>query len=184
MNGSLIFRDRSGILEGDQLVGGSSIWYSLSRYETQVVHQDSKFRLNRSYLLPIATTLPADHSADWTSKDWTVLTHPAFHCVDVRIHSSRGSTSGQDLAPPPPISERPGYDVLYATINGLNDDILSIFKYYHQSDEEDARKVRLGWRNLSHTCRRWRHLVYSSAFHRHPALHCIDTHIYGSRGST
>ncbi|KAH9011619.1 hypothetical protein EDB84DRAFT_1007867 [Lactarius hengduanensis] len=174
MNGSLIFRDRSGILEGDQLVRGSSIWSNFSRYETPVVHQDSKFRSNRSYLRLIATTLSADHSADWTSKDWTVLTHPAFHCVDVQIHSSQGSTSGQDLAPPPPTSERPGYDVLYATVNMLNDDILlDIFNYY-RLDEENAWNVRLGWRKLSHACRRWRHLVYSSAFYLGMHIHCTN----------
>ncbi|KAH9062538.1 hypothetical protein EDB83DRAFT_2675313 [Lactarius deliciosus] len=174
LNGSLIFRDRSGILEGEQLVRSSSIRYNLWCCEEPVVRQDSgsRSRLNHGSLRPILTAPSADHSADWTSKDWTVSSHPASHFND--IHGSRESTSSLDLAPPPPTSERSGYDVLYVTINGLNDDILlGIFDYY-RLDEKNAWNVRLGWRKLSHTCRRWRHLVYSSAFHLGMQIHCTN----------
>ena len=44
------------------------------------------------------------------------------------------------------------------------DDILSdIFNYYRLGDE-NSWNVRLGWRKLSHVCRKWRSLVYSSVF--------------------
>ncbi|KAH9033793.1 hypothetical protein EDB85DRAFT_1052527 [Lactarius pseudohatsudake] len=173
LNGSLIFRDRSGVLEGEQLVRSSNMRYNLWRYEKPLVHQDSKSRsrLNHSYLQPIITTPSADHSVDWT-----VLSRSASHCIDIHIYSSRGSTSSLDLSPPPPTTERPGYDVLYVTTNRLNDDILlDIFNYY-RLDEENAWNVRLGWRKLFHTCRRWRHLVYSSAFY-------LGMHIYCTNGT-
>ncbi|KAI9438952.1 hypothetical protein H4582DRAFT_2098213, partial [Lactarius indigo] len=65
----------------------------------------------------------------------------------------------------------------FTTINTLNDDILlfGIFNYY-RLDEENAWNVRLGWCKISHVCRRWRHLVYSSAFH-------LDMHILCTNGT-
>ncbi|KAH9174166.1 hypothetical protein EDB89DRAFT_593988 [Lactarius sanguifluus] len=176
LNGSLIFRDRSGVLEGEQLVKGYSIQYNLWHCEEPgLVHQDSEShsRLNHSCLLPIVTSPSADNSAEGTFDDWTVLSRPASHCIDIHIYGSRGSTSTQDLAPPPPTSERPGYDVLYTTLNKLNNDILlSIFDYY-RLDEENAWNVRLGWCKLSHVCQRWHHLIYESAFHL--GLHILCT---------
>ncbi|KAH8995981.1 hypothetical protein EDB92DRAFT_111668 [Lactarius akahatsu] len=89
---------------------------------------------------------------------------------------SPGSTSSLDLSPPPrsPISERPGYSVLYTTVNTLNDDILLRTFSYFRLGEEDAWNERLGWCKLSHTCRRWRHLVYSSAFHLGMHILCTN----------
>ncbi|KAH9029309.1 hypothetical protein EDB83DRAFT_1890980 [Lactarius deliciosus] len=179
LNGSLIFKDRSGVLEGEQLVRNYSIQYNLwHREEPGLVHQDSDSgshsRLNHSCLLPVVTSPSADRSAEGTFDDWTVLSRPASHCIDIHIYGSRGSsTSTQDLVPPPPTSERPGYDVLYTTLNKLNNDILlSIFDYY-RLDEDNAWNVRLGWCKLSRVCQRWRHLIYGSAFHL--GLHILCT---------
>jgi hypothetical protein len=64
--------------------------------------------------------------------------------------------------------------VLYTSINSLEDDILlSIFSYFRR-DDEDAWNVRLGWRKLSNVCQRWRHLVYSSAFHLGMHILCTN----------
>ncbi|KAH8978122.1 hypothetical protein EDB86DRAFT_3249238, partial [Lactarius hatsudake] len=171
LNGSLIFRDRFGVLEGEQLVRSSCMRDNLWHREELVMHQDSesRSRLNHSYLRSIVTAPSSEPPADWT-----VLSRSASHCIDIHIYSPRGSTSSLDLSPPPPTTERPGYDVLYVTINRLNDDILlDIFNHY-RLDEENAWNVRLGWRQLFQTCRRWRHLVYSSAFYLGMHIHCTN----------
>jgi hypothetical protein len=60
------------------------------------------------------------------------------------------------------------------TINSLNDDILfSIFDFY-RLDDENAWNVRLGWCKISHVCRRWRHLVYSTASHLGMHILCTN----------
>ncbi|KAH9059704.1 hypothetical protein EDB87DRAFT_757240 [Lactarius vividus] len=63
----------------------------------------------------------------------------------------------------------------FTTVNTLNDDILllGVFRYY-RLDEENAWNVRLGWRKVSHVCRRWRHLVHSSAFHLGMHILCTN----------
>ncbi|KAH8988280.1 hypothetical protein EDB86DRAFT_2049806 [Lactarius hatsudake] len=63
----------------------------------------------------------------------------------------------------------------FTTINTLNDDILlfGIFNYY-RLDDENAWNVRLGWCKISHVCRRWRYLVYSSAFHLGMYILCTN----------
>jgi hypothetical protein len=64
--------------------------------------------------------------------------------------------------------------VLYTSINTLNDDILlSIFNYYRLVDKNHWN-VRLGWRKPAHVCRRWRHLVYGSAFYLDMSLSCTN----------
>ena len=71
------------------------------------------------------------------------------------------------------MSEHPEYPVLYETrpINMLKDDILlDIFNYYRLAKE--TWNVRLGWCKLSHVCRRWRHLILSSAFHLGIHIRC------------
>ncbi|KAH8999890.1 hypothetical protein EDB86DRAFT_618187 [Lactarius hatsudake] len=81
-----------------------------------------------------------------------------------------------DLPPPPPTSERPGYHTLYTSIESINDDILfNIFNYYRLIDVK-SWNLRLGWCKLSHVCRRWRNLLYGSAFH-------LDMHILCTNGS-
>ncbi|KAH8978124.1 hypothetical protein EDB86DRAFT_981500 [Lactarius hatsudake] len=183
LNGHLVFRDISGVLEGEQLVKGSSIrgrgklWYR----EQPVVHHDSdsRSRLNHRYLRPIVTVPSPSPSSEGTFEDWTILTRPASYPLNIHVYRSRGSpgsTSSLDLSPPPrpPTSEQPGYPMLYTTIHTLNDDILlGIFSYYRLG-EEDAWNERLGWCTLSHVCRRWRHLVYSSALHLGMHIHCTN----------
>ena len=64
--------------------------------------------------------------------------------------------------------------MLYTTINTLDDDVLlGIFSYY-RLNEANAWNVRLGWCKLSHVCRRWRHLVHSSAFHLGMHILCTN----------
>ncbi|KAH9020221.1 hypothetical protein EDB85DRAFT_533699 [Lactarius pseudohatsudake] len=80
-----------------------------------------------------------------------------------------------DLPPPPPASERPGYHVLYTTVDSINDDILlGVFIYYRLIDEK-GWNLRLGWRKLSHVCRRWRSLLYGSAFHLDMHILCTNS---------
>ena len=62
--------------------------------------------------------------------------------------------------------------MLYTTINTLNDDILLCVFDYYRLDKQNDWNVLLGWRKLSHVCRRWRHLVYSSAFHLDIRIQC------------
>ncbi|KAH9175952.1 hypothetical protein EDB89DRAFT_240045 [Lactarius sanguifluus] len=181
LNGCLIFRDNSGVIEGEQLVRDSNIRGKLWFWEQPVVYDDGeecRSRMDHGYLRPILTTSLADsRSADGASEDWTVLSRPASHSINIHISIVRevsASTSILDLAPPPPLSERPGYPVHYTTINMLNDDILlSIFDDY-RLDDENAWNVRLGWRKPSQVCQRWRHLAYSSAFHLGMHLLCTN----------
>ncbi|KAF8271176.1 hypothetical protein EI94DRAFT_1721043 [Lactarius quietus] len=177
LNGSLIFRDRSGVLEGEQLVRSPEMRYNLWYCEEPIVHQDSepRSRLNRRCLPPIVT-IPTDCSAEGTFEDWTILSRPTSHYVDIHVHGSR-ATSRLDVAPPPPTSQRPGYLVLYTTINMLDDDILlRIFDYY-RLDDGNAWNVRIGWRKLSHVCQRWRHLIYESTLH-------LGMHILCTKGTS
>ena len=104
LNGSLIFRgsphvfrslgslsdvftDYSGVLEEEQLVRGPNT-HNLWHCEQPVLYQDSKTspRPNNSCLRPIATTPPADSSWEKTFQDWTVLTHPASHSINIHIY--------------------------------------------------------------------------------------------------
>ncbi|KAH9068000.1 hypothetical protein EDB83DRAFT_669191 [Lactarius deliciosus] len=183
MNGTLIFRDRFGILEGEQLVRSSSTQYNLWSSEELDVYQDSEphSRLNHSFLRPIVTTPSMDRPVPveriFRAEDWTVLSRPESYCIDVHIHGSRGFTSSVDLPPllpplPPP-QPRYEYDVPYTTINRLNDDILFYIFNYYRLDDENGWNVRLGWCKLSHVCRRWRHIIYSSAFHL--GMHIVCT---------
>ena len=58
------------------------------------------------------------------------------------------------------------------TIDRLNYDVLlDIYDFYRLNDE-NAWNVRLGWCKLSQVCRRWRHLVHSSAFRLGMNIYC------------
>ncbi|KAI9440444.1 hypothetical protein H4582DRAFT_2097302, partial [Lactarius indigo] len=180
LNGFLIFRDNSGVIEGQGLVIDSNIRGKLWFCEQPVVYDDDdsepRSQMDHSYLRPILTTLLRDRSADGAFEDWTVLSRPASHSINIHLSFAReisASTSSLDLAPPPPTSERPGYPVHYTTINTLNGDILlNIFDNY-RLDDENGWNVRLGWRKISQVCQRWRHLAHSSAFHL--GMHIICT---------
>ncbi|KAH8995984.1 hypothetical protein EDB92DRAFT_1942890 [Lactarius akahatsu] len=166
-----VFPDRSGVLEGEQLVRSPSMRYKLWYCEEPVVHQDSeaRSRSNHSYLRPIVMIPLANHSVVWK-----VLSLPASHCIDIHIHGSRGSTSSLDPTPLPPTSEQLGYDVLYVTIDGLNDDVLlNIFDYY-RLDGENAWNLRLGWCKLFHVCQRWRYLIRKSTPHLGVHILCTN----------
>jgi hypothetical protein len=57
------------------------------------VYHDSgcRSRLNDSNLWPIITTPSANPSSDGAFEDWTILSHPAPHSIDVHIFGLRGS---------------------------------------------------------------------------------------------
>ena len=56
----------------------------------------------------------------------------------------------------------------------LNDDILlCVFNFYRIVDEK-SWNFRLGWCKLSHVCRRWRNLIYDSAFHLDMQILCTN----------
>ncbi|KAI9456029.1 hypothetical protein BJY52DRAFT_1384085 [Lactarius psammicola] len=181
LNGTLIFKDSSGILEGEQFVRNTSIKGNWRRYEEPVVFHNCKCRarLNHRRLRPIITTPLVNPASEMPFDDWAVLSHPSSHSINIQIYSAqrrRESTLDLDLPPPPPTSEEPEYPVLYTSIKTLNDDVLlSIFDHY-RPDEERSRKLRLGWFKLAHVCRRWRHLIYQSAFY-------LDAHILCTKGA-
>ncbi|KAH8978305.1 hypothetical protein EDB92DRAFT_1956704 [Lactarius akahatsu] len=139
---------------------------------------ESRPRLDHSYLRPIITTPSANPSSSSVGEfeDWTVLSHPASHSVNAHIYFPRGSpgpTSNLDLPPPPPTPERPEYRVLYTTVNTLGGDILlNMFNYYRRLDGGYFWNLRFMWCMLSHVCRRWRHLIYESAFHLGMHIRC------------
>ncbi len=87
------FPDSSGVLEGEKLVRGSSIRYHLRYREQPVVYHDSESRprLNHSYLRPIVTTPSANPTSDGAFEEWTVLSRPASHSINIHIYGSRGS---------------------------------------------------------------------------------------------
>ncbi|KAN0133857.1 hypothetical protein V8E53_008352, partial [Lactarius tabidus] len=88
LNGVLIFRDRFGMLQGEQLVRGSSVrgklWYS----EQQVTLNDSKScsRLNYRCLRPIVTIPSAGRQARGIFEDWLALNRLAPHSISIHIY--------------------------------------------------------------------------------------------------
>ncbi|KAI9432322.1 hypothetical protein H4582DRAFT_1104895 [Lactarius indigo] len=179
LNGSLIFRDGSGVLEGEQLVRGSSARGKLLYREQPVGHQDtdSGSRSNRRRLWSILTTSFGGSLTGCTFEDWKFLSCPTPRPVNIYIYSPRGSlgsTSSLDLVPPPPTSERPGYPMHYMTIDALGDVVLlDVFSYFRP---DNTWNVRLGWCKLSHVCQRWRRLIHTSAFR-------LGTHILCTNGT-
>ena len=85
-------------------------------------------------------------------------------------------TLTQGLPPPPPTSREPVYQVLYTSINTLNDDaLLIIFKHHRPADDERNGALRPWW-SLARVCRRWRRLIYESALY-------LDAHIICTEGT-
>ncbi|KAI9451455.1 hypothetical protein BJY52DRAFT_1352080, partial [Lactarius psammicola] len=164
INDFLIFKDRRGLLEGEKIVGLSDLLGNLWYCEQRVAFPDSgaHARSDHRCMRPITTTPFATPASGrpFEFKDWT----------------TSGPTEDMDLPPPPPTSERPGYHVLYTNIESINNDILlSIFNYYRLVDE-NGWNLQLEWCKLSHVCRRWRYLIYESAFH-------LDMHILCTNGT-
>ncbi|KAH9037016.1 hypothetical protein EDB84DRAFT_1481771 [Lactarius hengduanensis] len=182
INDFLIFKDHRGSLEGEQLIRLSALPGNLWYWEQQTdpgPHTRSDHRCIRAIM---TTTTPFATPASWKPfEDWTVLSHPASHSIHIHIYDAKrfrlpGATEDtMDLPPPPPASERPGYHVLYTTVESINDDILlGVFIYYRLIDEK-GWNLRLGWRKLSHVCRRWRSLLYGSAFHLDMHILCTNS---------
>ena len=88
---SNISADHSGVLEGEQLVKGSSGQSNLWYHEQPVVYHDSKShsRLDHTCLRPIGTTSSPDPSSERKFQDWTVLSHPESHFITMQIYVSR-----------------------------------------------------------------------------------------------
>ncbi|KAI9451454.1 hypothetical protein BJY52DRAFT_1352074 [Lactarius psammicola] len=183
----LIFKDHRGSLEGEQLVRLSALPGNLRYCEQQIVFPDSgaHARSDHRCMRPITTTPITTPTSGRLFEDWTVLNRPESHSNHIHIYDAEqfrlpGPTDdmffGWDLPPPPPASERPGDSVLYTSIDTINNDILlSVFNYYRLVDE-NGWNLRFGWCKLSHVCRRWRYLIYESAFH-------LDMHILCTNGT-
>ena len=86
--------DRSGVLEGEQLVRCSTLGYKLWCREEPEKRRDteSRSRLNRRLLRPVVTTPTVDDSSEGSFEDWTVLSHPESHCTNIHIYGPGGST--------------------------------------------------------------------------------------------
>ncbi|KAI9438917.1 hypothetical protein H4582DRAFT_2142025 [Lactarius indigo] len=90
------------------------------------------------------------------------------------IGNQSGSLTVHLASPPPPLSPEQEYDVLYAAIDRLNDDILlGIFDFYRLHDQY-SWNVQLGWCKLSHVCQKWRHLIFESAFYLSMHILCTN----------
>jgi hypothetical protein len=62
----------------------------------------------------------------------------------------------------------------YEGVDTLNDDILIVVFNLYRLDNDVNWNTRLGWCNLSQVCRRWRHLVYRSAFYLGLQILCTN----------
>jgi hypothetical protein len=60
------------------------------------------------------------------------------------------------------------------SINRLDDDVLSCIFNHYRLEEENGWNDHLGWRKLSHVCRRWRHLVHRSAIRLGMHIRCTN----------
>ena len=83
-----VFTDYSGVLEEEQLVGGINARNNLWHCQQPALYQDSKppSRPNHGCLRPIVTTSRADSSSEGTFQDWTILSHPASHSINIHIY--------------------------------------------------------------------------------------------------
>ena len=69
----------------------------------------------------------------------------------------------------------------YTAIDTLDDDILFVVFSFYRLDTQNAWNIQLGWRKLTHVCRRWRYLVHRLAFHLGLYILCTnDTPIVGT----
>ncbi|KAH9165694.1 hypothetical protein EDB89DRAFT_2076551 [Lactarius sanguifluus] len=151
LNDFLIFKDHRGSLEGEQLIRLSALPGDLWYWEQQI-DPGPHARPDHRSMRPIMTT-PFAPASGRPFEDWTVLSDLASHSINIHIYDVErfklhGATEDMDLPPPPPTSERPGYHVLYTSIESINDDIvISIFNYYRLIDEK-GWNLRLGWCKL------------------------------------
>ena len=90
-----------------------------------------------------------------------------------QLRSDDSSSLTIQLALPSPMSER-GYNVPFRTIHWVNDDILlGIFNCY-RLDQIQYWNDRLGWRNLSQVCQRWRYIIYECSSHLGMYIECTS----------
>ena len=96
---SELFSDSSGVLEGEQLVRGSSTQYKLRYCERPLVYHGSasRSRLNHRCLQPIVTTPSANPSSDEEFEDWTALSRPTSHSIDTHIYRLWGSPASTSV---------------------------------------------------------------------------------------
>ena len=59
-------------------------------------------------------------------------------------------------------------------IHWLNHDILLVIFNCYRLDEKNDWNDRLGWRNLSQVCQRWRHLIYECSSHLGMHIKCTN----------
>jgi hypothetical protein len=64
--------------------------------------------------------------------------------------------------------------VQYTTVNTLDDDVFFCILNYFRQDKENGWNDHLGWRKLSHVCRRWRDLVHCSAIRLGMFIRCTN----------
>ncbi|KAF8265539.1 hypothetical protein EI94DRAFT_318074 [Lactarius quietus] len=179
---SLIFKDTSGVLEGEQLIKSSSIssnqgnWW---HYKEPAIsfNSESFARLSHRCLWPIATTPSANPTLGFPLEDWMSLSCATSHSVNIHIYDAprhNKSLEVLDLPPPPPTSEQPGYSVHYTSIDTLGDDILLGVCNYYRLNAENNWNVQLGWCKPTHVCPTWRHLVHDSASYLGAHILCTN----------
>lgn len=86
------------------------------------------------------------------------------------------STRQQTLPPSAPISERPGYDVLYTSFDALSSHVLFAIFDHFRLDAGESWNLQLTWFKLSHVCRKWRHIIHRSSSR-------LDLHIPFTNGT-
>ena len=92
-----------------------------------------------------------------------------------RLRSDDSNSLTIRLALPSPTSERV-YNVPRPAIHWLNDDILLGIFNCCRLDKTNDWNDRLGWRNLTQVCQRWRYLIYECSSH-------LGIHIKCTKGS-
>ena len=87
-----VFPDSFGVLEGEKLVRSTSTQYKFRYCEQLVVYHDpeSHSRLNHRSLRSIVTTPLVNPSSDGEFEDWTALSRPASHSIEIHISGLRG----------------------------------------------------------------------------------------------
>jgi hypothetical protein len=89
-----VLSDRFGVLQGEQLVRGSSVRSRLWYCEQQAITNDSKScsrPTHRCCLRPIVTTSTADRQAWGIFEDWLTLTRLARPSISMHIYEAEGS---------------------------------------------------------------------------------------------
>ena len=135
---SEIFPDNSGVLEGEQLVRGSDMGGKLWYCEQPVMYHESESisQLKHRHLRPIVTTPLSDYPRRATFEDWTVLSRPASHPINIhiyRLRGSPGSTSGL-------VCFRP-YNYSHTTPKLLHR--IYLHRLQHRSDQDTVFYTRL-----------------------------------------